>query len=377
MNFERVKTLKAEYGYWTTTVKRFIREGMPVVEELPEDLPDNGTISGATKVDPSNSVVEDKNIRPYFKLDSYIAKFPTDFSPLFEEKVLEEDEEYRTYIDQYGITTKIRKTGTSAPLHLSFPVTNRRDFERYREHYDSDYSKRLPKNWEQLAGSLENRDYPVRLGGYPFGFFGFPRHLMGASGLFLTMYDDPTLVKEINEFFLQFVMGYWAEILRKLTPDCVLIWEDMASKTGSMISPAMFREFMSPYYVRIIDFFKQYGLKNIHVDSDGFIEDLIPLWTEVGVTGIFPVEVQAGNDLLRIRQNHPELQLLGGVDKRILAVERSYVGIDAELEKVEKVMQYNGYIPHADHHVPDDACWRNFRYYRRKLNEMIDCSTLK
>lgn len=372
MNFEKVSTLKAEFGYWTTTVKRFIKEGMPVVEALPSDLPDNGTISGATKVDPSGSGVEDKNIRSYFKLDSYIAKFPADFSPLFEEEVLEEDDEYKTYVDSYGIKTKIRKTGTSAPMHLSFPIKNRRDFERYKEYYDKDYSRRLPKNWNALSETLNNRDYPIRLGGYPFGFFGFPRHLMGLEGFFFAIYDDPDLVKEINEFFLKFVMEYWAEIFKRLTPDCVLIWEDMAGKTGSMISPAMFREFMSPYYARIVDFFHQYGLKNIFVDSDGFIEELIPLWLEVGVTGIFPIEVQSGNDIIRIRGKYPMLQLLGGVDKRILTKGRSYEDIDSELKKVEKVLKTGGYIPHIDHHVPDDACWENFKYYRRRLNEIIE-----
>lgn len=40
MNFEKVSPLKAEYGYWTTTIKRFIKEGMPVVQELPEDISD-------------------------------------------------------------------------------------------------------------------------------------------------------------------------------------------------------------------------------------------------------------------------------------------------------------------------------------------------
>ena len=52
--FERICPLKAEYGYWTTTVKNFITQGMPVVKELPEHLSDNGTISGAVKINPES-----------------------------------------------------------------------------------------------------------------------------------------------------------------------------------------------------------------------------------------------------------------------------------------------------------------------------------
>jgi uroporphyrinogen decarboxylase len=370
-----VSTLKAEYGYWTTTIKRFIREGMPVVEDLPVNLPNNGTISGADAVDPLGKVVVDRNVRACCGLDSYIAKFPLNFSPLFEEKVLEEDDEYRTYIDEYGITMRVRKTGTSAPLNLGFPIKNREDFEVYKEHYQNDYSQRLPGNWKEVARQMRGRDFPIRLGGYPYGFLGFPRHLIGTTQLFLMMYDDPGLINEINEFFLGFVMEYWSHILDELKPDCVLIWEDMASNSGSMISEKMFHQFMSPYYVRIVDFCKQYSIENIHVDSDGYIEDLLPIWNKLGITGIFPLDRQAGNDIKRIRNNYPRMQLLGGVDKRVFKQDRSKSDIDNELEIIRSLLGYGGFIPHADHHVPDDACWENFKYYRQKLNNIIDLRT--
>jgi uroporphyrinogen decarboxylase len=134
----------------------------------------------------------------------------------------------------------------------------------------------------------------------------------------------------------------------------------------------MFREFMTPYYLRFIDYFKQYGIKNIHVDSDGYIEDLLPLWVEVGVTGMFPFERQAGNDILRIRKDYPKFQILGGVDKRVFTAEHTFEEIDKELEVIGELLKTGGYIPHADHHVPDDACWKNFKYYRLRLNDLID-----
>jgi uroporphyrinogen decarboxylase len=186
------------------------------------------------------------------------------------------------------------------------------------------------------------------------------------------MYDDPQLVKDINDFFLRFVMDYWSPIIEQVRPDCVMIWEDMASGTGSMISKDAFREFLRPSYVRIIDFLRQHGVENIHVDSDGYIGELIPLWVELGVTGLFPVERKAGNDLLKIRERFPRLQLLGGVDKRILESGRAEREIDRELAIVRQVLAQGGYVPHIDHHVPDDSVWENFKLYREKLNAIID-----
>jgi Uroporphyrinogen decarboxylase (URO-D). len=373
MRFEKgVPSLKAEFGYWTTTVKHFLREGMPRVQDIPDSLSDNGTISGADKADPQGSEFTDLNVRSFFHLQSYVAKFPCTYSPLFETRVLEEDAESRTVIDQYGITKKERKTGTSPPLDIRFPIESRRDFEAYKEHYTADFNKRLPRDWPRLSQRLSTRDFPIRLGGFPYGFLGFPRHLMGTEGLFFAMYDDPQLVKDINEFFLRFVMDYWSPIIEQVRPDCVMIWEDMASGTGSMISREAFREFLSPFYVRIIDFLRQHGVENIHVDCDGYIGELIPLWVELGVTGLFPLERKAGNDLLKIRESFPRLQLVGGVDKRILEAGNKEREIDRELAIVRRVLSQGGYIPHVDHHVPDDSRWENFKLYREKLNLIID-----
>jgi uroporphyrinogen decarboxylase len=373
MSFDlETRPLKAEFGYWTTTIKRFIREGMPVVAPLPENLPDNGTITGAEPVGSESTVIPDRNVRACLGLDPYPAKFPIDLSPQLPEKVLEETEEYKVYIDRYGITMKIYKRGTSTPLDLAFPINNRNDFERYKERYTSDFRSRLPASWSELKRELRDRHFPIRLGGHPFGFFGFPRHLIGSHGLMLLLYDDPRLIKDMNEFFLRFVMEYWAQIIPEIQPDCVLIWEDMAGKTGSMISPAMFAEFLSPYYRRFIDYFRQFGIQNIHVDSDGYIEELIPLWWELGVTGVFPIERQAGNDPLRIRARFPRLQLLGAMDKRVFRPESGESRIEEELAVAKALLASGGFLPHADHHVPDDSCWKNFRYYREGLNRLID-----
>ena len=378
MRFEKgSQSLKAEFGYWTTTVKRFLREGMPRVQEIPGTLSDNGTISGAEKADPAGVEFTDLNVRSCFHLQSYAAKFPVNYSPLFPVKVLEEDAESRTFIDQYGITKKERKTGTSPPLDIRFPIASRKDFEAYTEHYTRDFSARLPRDWKRLCLSLPTRDFPIRLGGFPYGFLGLPRHLLGTEGLFFMMYDDPQLVKDINDFFLRFVMDYWSPIIETLRPDCVMIWEDMASSTGSMISREAFREFLSPFYVRMVDFLKQHGVENIHVDSDGYIEELIPLWVELGVTGLFPMERKAGNDLLRVRRRFPRLQMLGGVDKRILESGKEEEDIDRELATVGRILAQGGYIPHIDHHVPDDSCWKNFKLYREKLNALVDSTFLQ
>ncbi len=373
MDFDlNTKNLKCEYGYWTTTILRFINEGMPVKKKLPDNVSLNANVNGYPKVDPESKEINDENVNHFFNLDPYLAKMPFDISPQLKEEVIFEDEHYKTYKDKYGITLKARKDGTSPPLDLDFPIKNDEDFDTYKSYYDSDFKKRLPKNWNIIKKDLKNREFPLRLGGNPYGFLGFPRHIMGMTNLFISYYDNPNLIKNINDFFLRFIMEYWNEFLSQVEVDCILIFEDMAFKSGSLVSKEIFNEFMRPYYLQLVDFLKQYGIKNIIVDSDGFVEELIPLFIKCGVTGMLPFEIAAGNDLVKIRNQYPEFQLLGGIDKRILFKDKKEKDILEELEKVQVLLKKGGYIPHIDHLVSDDATWKNFIFYRNQLNKIID-----
>jgi hypothetical protein len=132
----------------------------------------------------------------------------------------------------------------------------------------------------------------------------------------------------------------------------------------------MFEEFLRPYYIEFIDYLSQYGIRHVFVDCDGLISELIPLWIEVGVNGIFPIE--AVNDLEKIRNDYPELKLLGGFNKKVLFQGSRRESIDDELEKVKRVMDKGRYIPHIDHAVSEDVTWENFKYYRKRLNDMCD-----
>ena len=370
MNFERgVQNMKTEYGYWVGALEKWIESGFLKVRYLPDNYLEGDLVRMSLPLRTDNSEFVDRTLISYFNLDPYPSKFPCDFSPMFDKKIIEKNDEYEVFVDEYGLTQKVLKKSASVPMVLKYVINTSKDFNDYKELYNYDYRKRLPKDWENLVKVLKERSFAVRLGGNPFGFSGIARHLMGDVNYMLSMYDNPKLLKDINEFYLNFVMNYWSEIFNGIEIDWVMIWEDMAFKTGSFISKEAFREFLSPYYIRLIDFLKQYKIKNIIVDSDGLIEELIPLWLEVGVTGVFPME--AVNNLVKIREMYPKLQMLGGVDKKIL-IDGTGKKIDKELEKVSLLMKKGGYIPHIDHLIPMDADWGKFKEYRIKLNNLIE-----
>ncbi|HUV06859.1 MAG TPA: uroporphyrinogen decarboxylase family protein, partial [Spirochaetia bacterium] len=239
------------------------------------------------------------------------------------------------------------------------------------ERFQPVLKRRVPEQWPEIVNRHKGRDYPLSIGGYPCGFYGFLRFLMGEDRLLVNLYDDPRLVADIMSFLADFWIELWDQALREIKIDCAHFWEDMAYKTGPLISPEMFRHFMMPCYRKVTGFLKESGVKVILVDSDGNMDKLIPLFLEAGLTGIWPMEVQAGNDIVAIRKMYPQLQIMGGIDK--IRISRGRESIERELEsKVPFMLGAGGYIPHLDHNAHPDISWPDFCYYRKRLRELIE-----
>ena len=85
---------------------------------------------------------------------------------------------------------------------------------------------------------------------------------------------------------------------------------------------------------------------------------------------MYPMEVSAGMDVVKARKEYPQLQMMGGVPKSDIALGRGR--IDEFLEDVDFLLEKGGYIPFGDHLIPPDVPWEEFKYYREKLNRLID-----
>jgi len=103
----------------------------------------------------------------------------------------------------------------------------------------------------------------------------------------------------------------------KLTP-VIQCCDDVAYKTGLMVSPEILREHFFPRFAQVIAPLKEAGIKVIW-HSDGNIMDVLDDAVEIGIDGIDPIERQAGMDIGVIRRKYPRLILVGNVDSAALA----------------------------------------------------------
>lgn len=332
-----------EAGYWPETLERWRGEGLPL-DTAPWD---------------------------HFGITWYEHP-PLQYGifPHFETEVLGEDEETVTVRQWDGSTARCRKDGHSMPQWLDFPVKTLADFERLaEERLDPSTPGRYPDNWDEHVVRWRTRDHILVVGNVAASFFGWPRSLMGVENLLVAYYDQPELIHAINRQHLEFIKVLYDRALQEVEFDFAFIWEDMAFKNGPLIGPALFREFMLPYYREMTDYFRSYDIELCIVDTDGNPTDLIPGYIEGGINGLLPCEVAAGMDVRAVREAFPELRLLGGVDKRALAAGPE--AIDAELERrMCGMFDPPLYLPGVDHHIPPDVPLSHFAHYLERSREL-------
>lgn len=128
---------------------------------------------------------------------------------------------------------------------------------------------------------------------------------------------------------------------------------------------------MFPRYRRVVDFLYSRGVKWISLDSDGNITSLIPIWLEAGINFLYPFEVQAGMDVVKVRKTFGrELRMMGGIDKRAIA--EGPEAIDKEIKRVAPLVEEGGYIPAPDHSLPPDVSFKNYCYYMERLKDLVE-----
>jgi uroporphyrinogen decarboxylase len=294
--------------------------------------------------------------------------------PPFAHKVLEEDERHILYINHEGILMREFKNnpGASMPQFVRFPVETREDFRKFaREHLQPDLGVRIGNDWVQQLKVLRTETELLwviadRWG----GFFGPLRNLMGVEHLCITFHTDPAFVEEMMEVIADYTIALLGQILDQVEIDVFGLWEDMAYNHGPLIGPEMVRRYMLPRYCRVVEYARSRGVPWISLDSDGRVDQLVPIWLDAGINFLYPFECAAGMDVTVMRRQYGrKLRMYMGVDKRALA--QGPRAIDQELERVKPLLEEGGFIANVDHSLPPDICYDHFKYYMERLAKVV------
>ncbi len=288
------------------------------------------------------------------------------------EQVLEETDEHRIYRDALGRTMHLPKGVATLALPLDFPVKTMDDWLKLKPGYAFSEA-RLAADWETAARQHRAAGRVVEVA-IPGGF-DEPRQLMGEEALCLAYYDDPGLVHAILETMGAMAFRVLERVSGRVQVDALLVHEDLAGKSGSLAGPAQIREFIKPYYRRIWDLLAERGVRLFMQDSDGNLNGVIEAFLDCGVNVMYPVEPGAGMDMVKLRAQYgPRLAFAGGLDKHVLR--QTPAAIERELEsKLPPMIRTGGVLLALDHRIPNGTPLENYRFYIRKVWEIMDRET--
>ncbi|MCK4298862.1 MAG: hypothetical protein KAX80_04985 [Planctomycetes bacterium] len=345
---------RKEFGYYS--LERWKNEGMP------EDVP----LAELFHYDPPGA----------FDLMG-LGWCEAAFEPAFEEKVIEERGAHEVVQDVSGrlvLYFKGRRSGFM-PTYLDHPV---KDWQTWEEDVKWRLDPETPARYADLEETRRDARRAAAEGmivtQMVVGGYMYLRSLIGPLQVLYAFHEMPDLIHDCMKTWLALADAVIARHQEFVTIDQFFVGEDICYNHGPLISPDMIREFILPYYQQLMTDIKRRQIDRsrhlyFHVDSDGYVVPVMPLYREIGMDVMSPFEVAAGCDVVEIGQQFPDLVISGGIDKRVLAKGKDE--IDRYLERIiPPTRERGGYIPTCDHGVPAEVGYENYLYYRKRMVEL-------
>jgi len=139
--------------------------------------------------------------------------------------------------------------------------------------------------------------------------------------------------------------------------DMVYFYDDIATQQSLMISKKMWRQYVRPHHVKLIELAHQYG-KPVMYHTDGAIRQMLPELIDMGVDLLNPLQPDAKDmDLEAIKSEFGgKLAFHGGVDIMRTLPKGRPEQVQAEVrERVRQLGPGGGYILCSSHHIQPDT----------------------
>jgi len=347
------------FGFWGETIEKWQREGHLTADE-------------ATRIWDNSPNEQRLGERLGFDYNwTSTVGGTTGLLPPFEEKVLEVlPDGYRKVRTGNGVILLDKPGTTSIPPEIDHVLKDRDSWEK-------EFLPRLQWAEERVdraafAALADDTGRERPLGFMCGSLYGTYRDWLGLENACYLQADDEDLFIEILDTFaaLQLKVAETA-LATGARFDYGHFWEDICFKSGPLVSPEVFRERVGPWYRKFAELLGRHGIDIISLDCDGLIDQLIPIWLENGINTMFPIEVgtwEASLEPWRKKYGRA-VRGVGGMNKRVFSYD--YAAVDAEVERLRRVVDLGGFIPCPDHRIAPDAKWENIQYYTERLRRAL------
>ena len=360
LHYKPVDRLPAvHFGYWNELLTEWAEQGV-----IPKDLAVNNW-------DGSDKERElDKLIGWDFNWYRTI-KGKNELLPSFEYKVLEElpDGSRRVQMPS-GLIERVKPGVSSIASEDDYILKDRKAFEELYKPKMQFAAERI--NTEFFKHFNETRPDDVPVGLHLGSVLGEIRDMVSVVGMSELLYDeDETLFADIVDTYADMQYKCAEAVLQTGAKfDFAHYWEDICFKNGPLLSPTMFEELCAKHYKKRNELCKKYGIDIISLDCDGVTDKLLPVWFENGVNTMFPIEIGVWGDQFEAARNKFGKGMLGvgGMDKTALRKDRA--AVDAEIERLKRLVDMGGFIPCPDHRLMPGTKFELVQYYAEQIKKI-------
>jgi len=295
----------------------------------------------------------------YFDLDR-IAHIGVDNTPRYEEKTIEETEEYIVSTTQWGTTLKNWKYDDSTPEFINFTITDpdswaeaKKRMTPARDRVDWAHLGKNYKKWREEGYWIE--------AGLWFGFDVTHSWTVGTERFLIALVEEPEWCVDMFNHFLDVDLALFDMVWNEgYEFDCVKWPDDMGYKHNQFFSVKTYRELLKPVHKRAIDWAHAKGIKT-HLHSCGDVNPFIPELVEIGLDALNPLEVKAGMNPIGIKEKYGKSLVLHGGINAVLWDDAE--AIESEISRLMPVMKESGgYIFSSDHSIPNSVSLEDFKH---------------
>ena len=248
-------------------------------------------------------------------------------------------------IDEWGTSQKIN-TSVSWPTGGPFehPVKDRSDWKNYRL---PDPSAR--GRMEPVKTAVEKAGDHLAIIGSVSGPYSHTTWITGLDILSLMFYDDPALAHEIIDAVAEWDITVGRQMV-EVGVDVLLVADDMGSNQGPLMSLKHFREFVLPYFSKVVQAYKKMGLPVI-MHNDGRIWNFLDDLVASGINAYHPIERSAEMDLRIVKQKYGQkICPIGNVNNKEILREGTVQQVEQQvIECLRTAAPGGGYILASDH----------------------------
>lgn len=183
--------------------------------------------------------------------------------------------------------------------------------------------------------------------------------LMGFEGFSYALFENPDLIKSLNNKIGELVLSMFEYFAQSDTVDIIWYSDDIAFTNGLLMSPEVLDEYFFPWLKRIGDLAKSYSKPFIY-HTDGVLYQVFDKIIECGVNAIHPIEPKAMK-LKDVKEKYGnKLCLMGHVDVDLLSRGTKEEVRAKVIENIEVMGGKTGYCAGSGNSIPEYVNFENY-----------------